>query len=124
MDLFQDLVSFDVVPWYLTEQDWLSLSLNPEQQALVNSRTVTSIGKDVPRASQTHHLLKVELRIHGHTHTHNFTLLFFIENTQQQLPQFLLAWKNLSIPIFHLKEIRTVVTEMAEQVKVLATEAC
>lgn len=69
MDLFQDLVSFDVVPWYLTEQNWLNLSLNLEQQAVAYSRTVTSIGKDVPRASQTHHLLKVELRIHGHTHT-------------------------------------------------------
>ncbi|KAM7338184.1 hypothetical protein ACRRTK_001668 [Alexandromys fortis] len=43
MPIVHDLVSFDVVPWYLTEQNWLNLSLNLEQQAVAYSRTVTSI---------------------------------------------------------------------------------
>jgi hypothetical protein len=58
-------VSFDIVPWHLTEQEWLGLSLNPEQQALAYSRAVTSIGKNDSRTSHTHNLLKVGLQVHG-----------------------------------------------------------
>ncbi|MEJ1274907.1 zinc finger protein 275 [Cricetulus griseus] len=38
----KDLVSFDIVPWHLTELEWLRVSLSPEQQALTYSRAVTS----------------------------------------------------------------------------------
>ncbi|XP_028744342.1 zinc finger protein 275 isoform X1 [Peromyscus leucopus] len=52
----QDLVSFDIVPWHLTEQEWLSLSLSPEQQALAYSRAVTSIGVPVVSPALVSHL--------------------------------------------------------------------
>lgn len=52
----QDLVSFDIVPWRLTEQEWLSLSLSPEQQALAYSRAVTSIGVPVVSPALVSHL--------------------------------------------------------------------
>lgn len=111
-------MSFDIVPWRLTEQEWLSLSLSPEQQALAYSRAVTSIGKDAPRTSQTHHLLKVQLGIHGHPYT---TLLCssLLRTLNNRFLQLILAWKDLSIPVFHLKDIRTVVSEMSEQERCL-----
>lgn len=52
----QDLVSFDIVPWHLTEQEWLSLSLSPEQRALAYSRAVTSIGVPVVSPALVSHL--------------------------------------------------------------------